>query len=355
VYGTLPGSVSDPDVIVQPETPLERAICADPAWRSGVAWGEPRSGHPEGTVLAHVGDVLANVDRVALDAADRERLRLAVLVHDAFKGDVDRSLPKTGENHHAMRARRFAERSLDDPDLLDVIELHDDAYLAWRHGRRSGDWDEAERRARAVLRRLESPSGERLGVYMRFYQADNETDGKTDEHRHWLAGLRDGLRLETRRLILIAAPAELLRALCAGDTARAEGLLGVAIPAGWPDAELAEILPAALARLGSDPATLGFGVWVVVARAPRAVVGSAGFIAPPDDGTIELGYGIHPDHRGIGYATEAATALIAWGRARPGVRRVIAECDETNAASIRVLEKAGMRPLHTRAGTMRWS
>ena len=142
--------MSDPDAIVHPETPLEQAICADPAWRAGVAWGEPRSGHPEGTVLAHVGDVLANVDRVALDADDRERLRLAALVHDAFKGDVDRSLPKTGENHHAMRARRFAERLLDDADLLDVIELHDDAYLAWRHGRRSGDWDEAERRARAL-------------------------------------------------------------------------------------------------------------------------------------------------------------------------------------------------------------
>ncbi len=347
--------MSDPDGIVRPETPLERAICADPAWRAGVAWGEPRSGHPEGTVIAHVGDVLANVDRVALGAADRERLRLAALVHDAFKRDVDRSLPKTGENHHAMRARRFAERHLDDPDLLDVIELHDDAYLAWRHGRRSGDWDGAERRARALIGRLDGDSGERFGLYLRFYRADNETDGKTDEHRHWFAGLRDGPRIETGRLLLIAAPAELLRALAAGDTARAEGLLGAAIPAGWPGADLAEILPAALERLVADPATIGYGVWAAVARAPRTVVGSASFIAPPDDGTIELGYGIHPDHRGCGYATEAAAALIAWGLARPGVRRVIAECDEANAASVRVLEKAGMRLLHTRGGVMRWS
>jgi RimJ/RimL family protein N-acetyltransferase len=347
--------VGDPDAIVHPETPLERAICADPAWRAGVAWGEPRPGHPEGTVLAHVGDVLANVDRVALDPADRERLRLAALVHDACKGDVDRSLPKTGENHHAMRARRFAERLVADPDLLDVIDLHDDAYLAWRHGRRSGDWDEAERRARVLIARLDEGSGARFGLYMRFYQADNETDGKTDEHRHWFAGLRDGLRIETAPLVLIAAPAELLRALEAGDTARAEGLLGAAIPAGWPDSELAAILHRSIARLRADPATLGYGVWAAVARAPRTVVGSAGFIAPPDDGTIELGYSIHPDHRGSGYATEAAAALIAWGLARPGVSHVIAECDETNAASSRVLEKAGMRLLHTRGGVMRWS
>lgn len=344
----------DPAGAVRPETPLEEAICADPAWRAGMAWGEPRPVHPEGTVIAHTCDVLANVDRVAADAADRERLRLAALVHDAFKRDVDRSLPKTGENRHAMRARRFAEGILDDRDLLDVIELHDDAYLAWRHGRCTGDWVEAERRARALLDRL-GPSGDRFGLFMRFYQADNETAGKTDEHRLWLGGLRDGLRLETPRLTLVAAPAELVRALRDGDTGRAEGLLGAALPAGWPDEELAGILPAALARLSADPATLGYGVWVAVGRDPRTVVGSAGFIAPPDHGTIELGYGIHPDHRGLGYATEAAAALVRFGLHRDGVRRVTAECEQENAASIRVLEKIGMRRLDTRGGVIRWT
>ena len=304
--------MSDPDGIVRPETPLERAICADPAWRAGVAWGEPRSGHPEGTVIAHVGDVLANVDRVALGAADRERLRLAALVHDAFKGDVDRSLPKTGENHHAMRARRFAERHLDDPDLLDVIELHDDAYLAWRHGRRSGDWDGAERRARALIGRLDGDSGERFALYLRFYRADNETDGKTDEHRHWFAGCATvcGSRPPGSRW---SPPRRALRALPPATPRRAEG------PARRGD-------PGGLAGLGPrrDPArSCSSGFWPTrrrwataygssSLRDPRIVVGSAGFIAPPDDGTIELGYGIHADHRGAGYATEAATALVAW-------------------------------------------
>ncbi len=341
----------DPSHVVRPETPLEEAICADPAWRAGVEWGEPRSGHPEGAVIAHVADVLANVDRVAEGPADRERLRIAAIVHDAFKSDVDRSLPKTGENHHGMRARRFAERYVADADLLDVIELHDDAYLAWRHGHRTGDWLGAEGRARALLDRL----GDRYAFYMRFYRADNETGDKTDEHRHWIAGLHDGLRLETTRLTLVAADAELVRALRDDDAGRIAGLLGAEVPAGWPDYDLVGILPALLERLLADPATLGYGVWVAVRRDPRLVVGSAGFIAPPDAGTIELGYGIQSDHRGAGYATEAATALVRWGRARAGVRRVIAECDESNPASIRVLEKAGMRRLHTRAGTIRWS
>ena len=341
----------DPADVVRPETDLERAICADPAWRAGIAWGEPRSGHPEGTVIAHTADVLANVDRVALDPADRARLRLAAIVHDAFKADVDRSLPKTGENHHAMRARRFAERYLDDADLLDVIELHDDAYLAWRQGSRDGDWPAAERRARALLERL----GDRYGLYERFYRADNETGGKTDEHRLWLAGLHDGLRIETGRLTLIAMPLEAVGALVAAHRTRAAGVLGAVLPDGWPDEELADILPACRDRLAAEPDTLGFGAWAVARTDPRIVVGSAGFIAPPDRGEVELGYGIHPDHRKAGYATEAAVALVGWALGRPGVTRVIAECDEDNAASIRVLEKAGMRRVHVRTGTIRWT
>jgi RimJ/RimL family protein N-acetyltransferase len=343
-------AASDPAAVVRPETDLERAICADPAWRSGVAWGEPRSGHPEGTVIAHVADVLANVDRIALDPADRTRLRLAAIVHDAFKGDVDRSQPKTGENHHAMRARRFAERYLDDPDLLDVIELHDDAYLAWRQGRRNGDWPAAERRARALLERL----GSRSGLYLRFYRADNETDGKTDEHRHWLESLERGPRIETERLTLLALPLEAARALIAGDRDRAAGILGATLPAGWPDDALLGILPRYRDQVEAGEGAPGQGIWVVALTDPRVVVGSSGFHGPPHRGEVELGYGVDPGHRNAGYATEAAVALVGWAWRSPGVTGVIAECEEENAASIRVLEKAGMRREHVRAGTIRW-
>jgi RimJ/RimL family protein N-acetyltransferase len=342
---------ADPADVVRPETAIERAICADPAWRAGMAWGEPRSGHPEGTVIAHVGEVLRNVDRVALDPADRARLRLAAIVHDAFKADVDRSRPKTGENHHAMRARRFAERHLSDADLLDVIELHDEAYLAWSEGRRGGSWPAAERRARSLLDRL----GDRYGLYARFHRADGETGDKTDEHRHWLAALREGPRIETERLVLMALPLEAARALVAGDRDRAGGILGAAIPEGWPDDALAGILPRHRDQLEGEPATIAFGIWVIARSDPRIVVGSSGFHGPPDRGEVELGYGIHPDHRNAGYATEAAVALAGMALDRTGVTRVIAECEEDNAASIRVLEKAGFRREHVRAGTIRWT
>ena len=178
---------------MSPETPLERRVCADPEWRAGVEWGAPRSGHPEGAVIWHIRDVLGNVERAAIDADDRARLRLAAIVHDAFKSSIDQSRAKVGENDHAVLARHFAARYVDDAALLDVLEFHDDAYRAWRHGMRTGDWDEATRRAQALIERL----GGALGLYLRFYDADNQVPGKTRDHYDWFSGLAEPDR-ETR-------------------------------------------------------------------------------------------------------------------------------------------------------------
>jgi hypothetical protein len=78
-------------VPVVPETELERQIVADPDWQEGAGWGGPRPSHPEGSVNAHVAEVLANVEGVAVDPIDRERLRLVALIHDTFKHRVERN------------------------------------------------------------------------------------------------------------------------------------------------------------------------------------------------------------------------------------------------------------------------
>jgi hypothetical protein len=163
------------------ENELEARIVADPAWQEGARWGKPRPGHLEGSVARHIGEVLANVDRLATDEADRARLRRVALLHDTFKYQVDESRPKSGDNHHATLARRFAESYVDDPEILDVVELHDEAYNSWAKGLRSGDWGSAESRARDLMRRL----GRTLPFYLRFYRADNETGGKSREPMEW--------------------------------------------------------------------------------------------------------------------------------------------------------------------------
>src|ERR1051326_3892271 len=136
------------------ETDLERRIAADPAWQKGVAWGIPRTGHLEGPIKYHIADVLANLDHQHLDKEERSALRLVALVHDTLKYQVDETRPKIGTNHHAYIARKFAEHYIDDPALLDIIELHDEAYNSWRLGANKGRWQHALERVDHLLQRL---------------------------------------------------------------------------------------------------------------------------------------------------------------------------------------------------------
>lgn len=55
----------------------------------------------------------------------------------------------------------------------------------------------------------------------------------------------------------------------------------------------------------------------------------------------ELGYALHRDHWGCGYATEALTRLLAWGFTTLRLNRVEADVDPNNERSIRVLERLG--------------
>lgn len=55
-----------------------------------------------------------------------------------------------------------------------------------------------------------------------------------------------------------------------------------------------------------------------------------------------LGYAIHPDYQGRGFATEATLGMIDFGFRVLGLERIVAQCDTRNSASYRVMEKAGM-------------
>jgi hypothetical protein len=161
-----------------PENELERAIVQDPALLEGLAWGKPRQGHPEGSVGAHVADLLHRIDAQGEHGERRAALRFIALVHDAFKNRVREWLPKVGENHHAMRARRFAERYTDDERLLSVIELHDRPYAIWRRMKRRRRLDEGA--LAELLNRVSDPE-----LFLDFIELDGSTEGKTPEPIEW--------------------------------------------------------------------------------------------------------------------------------------------------------------------------
>ncbi len=59
----------------------------------------------------------------------------------------------------------------------------------------------------------------------------------------------------------------------------------------------------------------------------------------------ELGFALVPEHWGKGYATEIGKAQISYGFGTFDVRRLLGLAHPQNAASLKALEKIGMKPL----------
>jgi hypothetical protein len=138
---------------------------------------------PEGQVAYHIREVLDNVDKYC-SPDNRSDLRIIALIHDTFKNKVDQSKPKSGMNHHAMIGRKFAEKFIQIPkNILDIIELHDEAYNAWQQGVRKNDWYRANKRATDLLNRLDGD--DQIDLYVLFYKCDNLTGDKEQDNFDW--------------------------------------------------------------------------------------------------------------------------------------------------------------------------
>ncbi|MEQ1716972.1 MAG: GNAT family N-acetyltransferase [Hyphomicrobium sp.] len=80
-----------------------------------------------------------------------------------------------------------------------------------------------------------------------------------------------------------------------------------------------------------------------------ALIGICGYTAD-DEGTAEIGYWIGKPYWGKGFATEAASHLMAHGFTRGGIKRFTCCHFTENPASQRVIEKLGFRLLGHTAG-----
>lgn len=92
----------------------------------------------------------------------------------------------------------------------------------------------------------------------------------------------------------------------------------------------------------------GFGLLAIVDRATGRVLGEAGLQVLEGGPDVEFGYTLSRAAWGRGYATEAARAILLWAFAGLRLERVVAVVDPAHAASLRVLDKLGMRRLGMR-------
>ena len=177
--------LTDTDILdwLKPETDLERQLALHPDVKAGLGWGEPRYGHPEGKVLYHIPEIFVNINRLTppLSKNEREQLRLITLLHDAFKYIEDKGYPRDWSRHHSILARQFSEAFITDKIILDIIELHDEAYYCWRLDVLEDEPEQAKARFQALLKRI----GYCLQLYYIFFKCDTRTGDKTQAPVKW--------------------------------------------------------------------------------------------------------------------------------------------------------------------------
>lgn len=88
----------------------------------------------------------------------------------------------------------------------------------------------------------------------------------------------------------------------------------------------------------------GYGFWAAIEKPGGRFVGWFHFRPSKEDpDEIELGYRLRRSVWSKGYATEGSLALVRKGFSGLSVQRVVATALAENAASIRVMEKAGLK------------
>src|SRR5688572_21808133 len=87
----------------------------------------------------------------------------------------------------------------------------------------------------------------------------------------------------------------------------------------------------------------GRGMWCIYEHAGHTPCGFCGFLPRESAEPAELIYGLLPAAWGRGYATESARAVIEYAFGTLNVAHIVAATDVPNGASIRVMERLGMR------------
>jgi [ribosomal protein S5]-alanine N-acetyltransferase len=150
------------------------------------------------------------------------------------------------------------------------------------------------------------------------------------------------------RLELVPMTIAMLDAFSRGRLDAATEELGAEVEPGCLEEDDVAFFRRRLRELAENPDLEPWTVRAIVLREPvRKMIGHIGFHGPPGvngPGTpdaVEIGYTVFPAARGLGYATEAASALIDWASRSHGIRHFIASVAPGNGPSEAIVAKLG--------------
>lgn len=114
----------------------------------------------------------------------------------------------------------------------------------------------------------------------------------------------------------------------------------------FPSLQTREETDAVIDRLNSHIDRHGFGFWALEARASGEFLGftglsNVGFTAPFTP-AVEIGWRLAHCFWGMGYASEAARASLAWGFGKLQLEQIVSFAVVSNLRSRRVMERIGM-------------
>jgi hypothetical protein len=157
------------------------AMTADARYVANLDWGEPRPGHPEGTVRAHITELESNLDSWRPLLTDEEcwKLKLLIHCHDTFKAESQPGVAITHPRSHASIARSFLATHCDDPDLLAMVQFHDEPFALYRQAEKKGAYDAD--RFTSLLTAIRD-----WDLFLAFAIIDGCTAGKSREPLDWL-------------------------------------------------------------------------------------------------------------------------------------------------------------------------
>lgn len=87
----------------------------------------------------------------------------------------------------------------------------------------------------------------------------------------------------------------------------------------------------------------GFGLYLVELKAEGDSIGLCGLIKRESLEDVDIGFAFLPGYWGKGYAYEAASAVMEYGRTLLGLKRIVAITTADNETSAKLLEKLGLR------------
>lgn len=159
------------------------AITNDDRYKMGIKWGEPRKGHPEGTIADHIAELEDNLTEMHPKLTDEEYWKLCILihVHDTLKCHAQPRVPITHRYSHASLAADFLSEFIKDDDLIAMVQFHDESFALYRQFEEKGKFNEDR-----FLKLIATIKDWKL--FLAFNIIDNCTAGKERKSLRWFIG-----------------------------------------------------------------------------------------------------------------------------------------------------------------------